>query len=340
MKKLIFGTLFLALVGIGTTGCKKEVLNKNSSTVTNSQNNSSQIKSLTGFHSDGKMLIFNTSDDFANFIEFDISKHVDEYSANSKDGQPAFRNIKQELSNEVYTRYSDYIASSNQVDYINDNLLNEVLNKDMIVQIGNYLYRLNKEKEKVFVLSSTYKETDYNDLVSENTSNKKITVYSTEEDVLEMVEAGILSEKVLGCTAPSALHQNSPNTPTAVINQYSSMFACSRYKKYGLSHKLEADVLLTNTNAFNNVQIYIAMENCSYKQRCGTSLTNFSHPWLTPQVLQINSMTKLYRYTIYHSTRALENYNFKIRGRAEDYMNPVGSNPYNVIFTNWAIIFS
>ena len=339
MKKLIFGTLFLALVGIGTTGCKKEVLNKNSSTVTNSQNNSSQIKSLTGFHSDGKMLIFNTSDDFANFIEFDISKHVDEYSTNSKDGQPAMRNIKQELANEVYSRYSDYILSTNQVDYINDNILNEVLNKDMIVQIGNYLYRLNKEKEKVFVLSTTNKVTDYNDLVSENTSNKKIMVYSTEEDVLEMVESGRLSEKVVGCTAPSALHQNSPNTPNVNINQYASMEACARYKKYGLLHKLEADVKVVNTNAYNNVQIYIGMENCSYKQRCGTALTNFTHPWLTPQVLQIGSTNKLYRYTIYNSTRALENYYFKIRGRAEDYMNPVGSNPYNVIFTNWAIIF-
>lgn len=338
MKKLIFGTLFLALVGIGTTGCKKEVLNKNSSMVTNTQNNSSQIKSLTGFQSDGKMLIFNTSDDFANFIEFDISKHVNEYNVNSKEGQPALRNIKQELANEVYSRYSNYISSSNQVDYINDNILNEVLNKDMIVQIGNYLYRLNKEKEKVFVLSSTYKVTDYNDLVSENTSNKKIMVYSTEEDVLEMVEAGRLSEKVVGCTAPSALEQNSPNTLVAVINPYASMTACARYKKYGISYKLEADVTLTNTNAYNDVQIYIAMENCGFKQRCGTSLTNFSNPWAIPQFFPFGSMVKTYRCTIYNSIKKLENYKFKIRGRAEDYTNPVGSNPYNVVFTEWVIL--
>jgi hypothetical protein len=339
MKKLIFGTLFLALVGIGTTGCKKEVLNKNSSTVTNSQNNSSQIKSLTGFHSDGKMLIFNTSDDFANFIEFDISKHVAEYSANSKDGQPVMRNIKQELVNEVYPRYSDYIVSSNQVDYINDNILNEVLNKDMIIQIGNYLYRLNKEKEKVFVLASTYKDTDYNDLVSENTSNKKIMVYSTEEDVLEMVESGRLSEKVVGCTAPYANQKSSDYTPVKVINQYASMTSRAIYKKFGFSHKLIAEVTISNTNAYNNVQIYIAAENCSFKQRCGTTLTNFSHPWLTPQPLQIGSIYKIYGYTMYNSIRALENYNIKIRGRAEDYSNPVGSNPYNVVFTDWILFY-
>jgi hypothetical protein len=313
-------------------------LNKNSSTVTNSQNNSSQIKSLTGFHSDGKMLIFNTSDDFANFIEFDISKHVDEYSANSKDGQPAMRNIKQELANEVYSRYSDYILSSNQIDYINDNILNEVLNKDMIVQIGNYLYRLNKEKEKVFVLSSTYKETDYNNLISENTANKKIMVYSTDEDVLEMVETGRQSEKGIFCSAPYAHEKTSNYTPVAVINQFASMTARAIYKKYGFSHKLIAEVTLSNTNAYNNVQIYIAAENCNFKQRCGTPLTNFNHPWLTPQPLQIGSIYKKYGYTMYNSIRALENYNIKIRGRAEDYSNPVGSNPYNVVFTEWVIL--
>jgi hypothetical protein len=41
---------------------------------------------------------------------------------------------------------------------------------------------------------------------------------------------------------------------------------------------------------------------------------------------------------MYNSIRALENYNIKIRGRAEDYSNPVGSNPYIVVFTEWVIL--
>jgi hypothetical protein len=301
------------------------------------KDNSVQSKSGASFHSDGKMLIFDTSEDFAKFIEFDFSNHVDDYISNSKENQPSFRNIKQELISENYIRYSDFIAGSNQEDLINDQFLNEILNSNKIVQIGNYIYRLNKATEEVFVLSAAYKAADYNDLVSENKSNKRILVYSTDEDVIEMVEAGIISAKGLFCNSRSA-NEIEGSSLSSIINQYSSMYAKARYKKYGISWKLEADVILYNTDASSNLKMYIAMDNCRYKQRCGSVLNNFSHPWLVPQDNPLGTFYRQYRYTLYNSVKKLENYTFKIRGRVEDWKNPVSPNPYNVVFTNWVII--
>lgn len=60
MKKLIYGGLFLALIGIGLVGCKKELIPQNPL-----QNSSNEFKVST----DGKMLIFETIEDFERAIK-------------------------------------------------------------------------------------------------------------------------------------------------------------------------------------------------------------------------------------------------------------------------------
>jgi len=334
MKKLIYGTLFLTLVGIGFVGCKKETIKTSSE----SSQKESGFLSKTGssFRSDGRMLIFNTSTDFENFIEFDFTNYASSLSDNNKDNQLTIRNIKNELASQNYVRYSDFIINSSQEDLIADVYLNEILNADRIVQIGAFLYMIDKAVEKVFVLSSTH-ISDYNDLVTSNTSNKRIKVYGTDEDVIEMVENGQISVKGLFCNSRNALFK-SLTSQNFTINSFASANATARYKQYGLSFKLEADVLIYNTNANSNLKVYIAMDNCRYKQRCGTVLNNFSHPWLSTQIQQIGSFHKIYRYTLYNSVKRLENYTFKIRSRVEDWLNPIPSQPYTTIFSDWVTI--
>ena len=58
MKKLVFGGLFLALVGIGFVGCKKE----------NNLNNSNLINN--DFSANGKMLVFESVESYEKSIEF------------------------------------------------------------------------------------------------------------------------------------------------------------------------------------------------------------------------------------------------------------------------------
>jgi hypothetical protein len=60
MKKLIYGSIFLALVGIGIVCCKKSIINPSSQNlITSSEFNIS---------SDGKMLIFKTTDDYKKVV--------------------------------------------------------------------------------------------------------------------------------------------------------------------------------------------------------------------------------------------------------------------------------
>lgn len=262
-------------------------------------------------------------------------REVEESEVQNRANSPS-RDIKGELSAQNYIPYSEYIAANNLDDLIGEEILREVLNKDQIVQIGNFLYRLNKTDEKVFVLSVDY-ITEYSDLVSENTKNPNILVYSTEESVIEMVENGEASERGIFC---SDRHANEKNVtvPSVTINSDANINATSRYKKYGLLHKLEADLLLYDSNSLSDLDVYVSYENCSYQKRCGSSLSNYSSTWVVPSSMQQTSLLTLYRATLYSSIHELKNYTHKIRGRVNDWNNPVSPNPYSVTVTNWATI--
>lgn len=109
-------------------------------------------------------------------------------------------------------------------------------------------------------------------------------------------------------------------------------------KKYGLLHKLEADLLLYDSNSLSDLDVYVSYENCSYQKRCGSSLSNYSSTWVVPSSMQQTSLLTLYRATLYSSIHELKNYTHKIRGRVNDWNNPVSPNPYSVTVTNWATI--
>lgn len=326
MKKLIYLGTCIVLLSTTVLSCKKDM-------PISIQENAPQTQTSINLHSDGNKLIFATSDDFDRFIAAD----VEEYGGTLDDSQSSGQDLKAELSSENYVSYSDHIKMNKTDNLIGDHILSEILNKDQIVQIGNFLYKLNKVDEKVFVLSASL-TSEYTDLVSENTKNPNIQVYSTAESVIEMVENGELSQKGVFCSAPSASHKGI-STSFVTINNDASMNATSQYAKYGLMHKLEADLLVYDYNSYSNLSIYISYENCSYKKRCGSSLSNYSNTWRSPQgAFAITSVLTQYRVTLYSSVHKLEKYTHKIRGRVNDYNNPVAPNPYKVTVTNWATI--
>lgn len=334
MKKLIYFGACAVLLSTTVLSCKKDMPIITSSNV---QDAASNAQNSINLNSDGDKLIFATSDDFDRFI----SPVVEQYDGTVKvqklnDSQKSSRDLKTELSSENYISYSEYIKVNDLDNLIEDEILSKVLNKDQIVQIGNFIYRLNKADEKVFVLPVAF-SSQYADLVSENTKNPNILVYSTEESVISMVENGESSEKGIFCKARSAAFK-SVVTPSVTINNWASMNAVSRYKKYGLMHKLEADLFVYDYDANSNLDIYVSYENCSYKKRCGSSLSNYTHQWRIPQSMPITTLYTQYRSTLYSSIHKLENYTHKIRGRVNDWKNPVAPNPYKVTVTNWATI--
>ena len=175
MKKLIYGTLFLALVGIGVVGCKKE--NK----LPLVESNKSKIST------DGKMLIFETVESYENSVE-DLTEEKREkvLSEISK------LNFKNYFSVEHFNSKSGNDSIQEMDDY-----LGQLLNEVGIVQIGNYIYKVNLQSEKVFVLAVS-NSSEYQDLVNENVANKNIRKFSIDDDVIYIAESDEPGEKCGG----------------------------------------------------------------------------------------------------------------------------------------------
>jgi hypothetical protein len=104
-----------------------------------------------------------------------------------------------------FKSYLDYKTENNisdTVDLFYDPYFEAMLNTDKIIQIGDYIYRINPKKEQVFVLASKF-NSEYLDLVNENIANTNIKVYSTGDNVLELVENNTASKSAsLFCPEP------------------------------------------------------------------------------------------------------------------------------------------
>ena len=210
----MYGSLFLAIVGIGIFGCKKSMINPSNQNLSTS--------SEFNISSDGKMLIFKTTDDYKKVV-------------NNPTEEIKSKFLK-EVANFKHTTYSELLSkskSSENDELLGDDDLAQILNEDWIVQIGDYLYRVNKPTELVYVLPAS-NVSEYQDLVNENVANKNIRKFSTEDDVVELAESGAEGQKSLFCgeggvgsRSQSAQHGSALNTTTGVTSTL-------RHSKFGI----------------------------------------------------------------------------------------------------------
>lgn len=70
-----------------------------------------------------------------------------------------------------------------------NSFFSSLINSDGLIQIGDYLFKIDLDIGKVFVLppSVSSNKQAINDLKKENTSNKNILVFSTDDDVLNLL---------------------------------------------------------------------------------------------------------------------------------------------------------
>ena len=167
MNKLIYGTLFLTLVGIGFVGCKKEQM----------QNERSNLNLDNEFNvtANGKMLVFETSEKYERLI-----------TNVSEEKMKKFISFASSLE---YKSLADKKNLTKSMDDEGDALFNAILNEDGIVLIGNFLYKIDLKKEIVGVLSIS-KISEYADLVSMNIENENIRRFTTGDDVIDLAESG------------------------------------------------------------------------------------------------------------------------------------------------------
>lgn len=171
MKKVIYGGLFLALIGIGFVACKKaQFAPENKQVVFDSE-----------FHvaSDNRMLIFKSTDDYEKVV-----------NNTNQESQRQFISTIQKLNFESYAEKQENVklGSSNC-----DSFFAEIINSDGVVQIGDNVYKVDLSNGIVGVINST-NISEYTDLVSLNATNKNIRRFTTQDDVIELAESGAESK--------------------------------------------------------------------------------------------------------------------------------------------------
>ena len=157
MKKFIYGVLFLAIVGIGLVSCKKDRLE-----IDNQKRNLEF--DFSDIYSDGRMLIFNNIQDYETLINDPSEEQVNDFLNH--------------ISVMEHATYAEYLLTlsvdeRDSIDY--DDYLSKILNEDCVVQIGDYLYKVNTSTEKVYVMHKDYIE-DYSQLVDEYLDAGKVEI--------------------------------------------------------------------------------------------------------------------------------------------------------------------
>ena len=195
------------------------------------------------------------------------------------------------------------LKKSDKQDDLYDDFLPTILNEDKIVQIGKWIIKVDIQNEKVFVLSEE-NEKFYNDL-KENINNKNIYVFSTEDDVLDLLEEGVKGTikdgqlKRWGCSAVGRRNKwkrynyFAPETEIQV-----------RYHRAGIYYSLFAAAQYYGGQPTGSQATYFSMKiNYSYKKcgnRKGSGNKSISRRLLT------NSK---YRYRVYSGGRRLKKLN-------------------------------
>lgn len=333
---LIFTTLIVGL--LFTVSCKKQEVQivdvKNERLLNDSKTN---IKTDPKFSigNEGRFLIFKTEQGYGKAV-------------NNPDSLTNIELLRV-LDDSKFTSYYQIIQKDPKLQEDNPfkygEILSRFINKDFIVQIGNYLFKVEPTEQKVYALF----EGDiqyYSDLVAKNTSNTAILVFSTDDEVLEILKVTTKPtqsdvEKGLFCNDPKAPEKESASNivyfQSGGFNSQTENFKGTiYYRKFGVWFILGANTYFSffgaNSNTYGH---WVQIENSSYAQRCGSSVSNYSHPWRS----MINGMyvglggEKIFRW--YSGAKKLKSYNFKARIRCENPIIPQGGNSYTTYFTNY-----
>jgi hypothetical protein len=302
-SKLIYSIL------IGVTilfGCQKEESSKTNQKL---KNNSSYL-----FYEQSNRLVLNSVEDFDSLIDI-----ADDDMLNS-------------IKNRDFICYQESVSPSDS-NIIDDNFLSVVLNSDQVIQIKNYLYRINKTSNKVFVLHKNFCNF-YQDLINENITNDKIMVFSTEDDVFDLLGERGGSEKALSNSCVNSKYNNDQgwNVYADFIdeddlygkgtkNRCKFKYKCMvKYDNWGIYRKLFTEFKHKQIlgGSFDGTDLTFVYD-VKYKAKNGeTGIDNEtpSYPFATNQDIQV--AISYYDYysdnkeiTHYKGTRCLINYDLK-----------------------------
>lgn len=307
MKKLIYGSLFLATVGISAVGCKKQIIENNENSNTNNVKLNSEVRN--------EMLVFKTVEEFDELI--------------SRAGE-------EEINQIIALPFISYweTIDNDTLNVLNDFFMAAVLNKDFLIQIGNYIYKINKPNEKVFALHINKIEF-LNDLINENTGNVNVLVFSVDDDVFDLLSEydENLSASVKSSNKCAKSNQKNNNgwhkyaDYTDVNNVYGngsnknykfSVFYKVRYDNWGINRKLFILFKHKAQGGTWDATFFTPAYEYSYLAKNGNSGSNTIYPNYNFIENPTTTLTSIYAYNdknkeipLYKGTKCLVTYSLK-----------------------------
>jgi hypothetical protein len=180
MKKLVYGTLFLALIGISFVGCKKSKF-----TPINQNDNAKEVQTLksvqnTTRSTDGKILIFNSLADYESV-----------WTVNETDIVQSDANLQQFIDGLSTLNYAKFKSSTKfsalkDLNLVNEfpSLIFELLNKDGAIQVGSHVFYFDFIERYGYAIKVEDKASSYSDLINGNISNTKVQKYNWEDEMI------------------------------------------------------------------------------------------------------------------------------------------------------------
>ena len=204
--------MFSILLSVTLVACKKENISKN--------------QTSTGTTIGTSPLTSNDQTTVSPEKSFLVIKSVDAYEALISSDEVSKKEFLNSVEEMPFTTHNEVLKiEKSTLDLIGSEFLSSILNKDLVVQIGDYLYKINPESHKVFVLPAINAK-EYSDLVNENKLNPNVRQFSTDDNVLELAVSGAKGEKALICkdTGVGTRHSDaSQNMGTQIGSVYTDL---------------------------------------------------------------------------------------------------------------------
>lgn len=208
-----------------------------------------------------------------------------------------------------------------------------VLNKNFLIQIGNYVYKVNKPEEKVFALHTNRIDL-LNELVEENTKNINILCFSVEDDVFDLLNEyseGTTTIKSNESCANSNQKNNGGWKEYATLldenNTYGngtnktykfSVFYKVRYDNWGINRKLFVRFKHKATGGTYDATHFTPVYEYSYKNKKGHTGSDNVYPSYDFALNPETTLSTHYVYLdknrpveLYKGTRCLVTYSLK-----------------------------
>jgi hypothetical protein len=148
-----------------------------------------------------------------------------------------------------------------------DDDLRAILNSDLAVQIGDFIFKVDPVAEKVYALSAAH-EAEYADLVAGRTSNPHVRQFSTSDAVLDLVGAGQSQQRALFCDESGIGHH--VDKETVDIDKQHPMDLKVTYNKWGIYFSLRAVVRADGS------KVTVDLAPVYYHVRCGNTVGPYS----------------------------------------------------------------